>query len=908
MPLGLGGETIGTAFVRILADGSGLDKDVQDQVDDALGKVNVKKSGEHFGDDINEGIGNRLGKGPKFDAAMKNFRVSVARGMKVDEYFEGKEWKDFIKVLRDEFGEAGRIAGVEIEENFRKKATFTGLSAEILNIQSRVNQAQFKLDKERDRHQAELQKKQEERIAGFHDLFGKVFGKGSRNNFLNFFGTLAKGFSFLPGISTAFRPLFEQIDTLGPRMTKAFSGAGGGMKGFSAALAEGGALLPALGAAAVALIPIFMGLASTISLVAGAVVALSGTIGVGLVGAVSVAAGALLPLAIGIGAVASAYIAMSDAQKKALKADLKPFTSAFGELSDIAGKNIFGNLGAQLQQLVPTLQAMAPLVGKVSSAISGQISAWTELVSSGGFKTFNNAMQRDLPTQISLLGQLSRSLSLALTGIFAGLSPVVTRFLGDFDRLIDGFQRFVNSAKGQRSVTNFFNDAYEAAKSLGDAALQAIRVLGNLLRAGAKFGGNKLFDDMAAKFKEWNKYLTDPANQEAIQGWVKDGAEFAKAIGKIVVEFGKLIAAMDSPIVRKSIVLLFTFLTSQLQGLTMAIDVTVKAWDKFMGAMGSSFDVIVGPTKAFFGLFGGGAEEVAKKVDKMKAPIEGAAASSLRLSKEMAAADAAARGMSGSIADQEAVLNESSDAANDAAGSWFNLGQKLDVARFSMKKMIEQMNIQATALINFTANARTAADRGLDKGLIAKLKEAGPAGARAMAQLANGTETEIARANRAWKRGQDAIVAYNKQEVKEKKIEILAEDGLTELEKIQLAIDDLHDKTVTITVVRDLQNMTRRANVADARGASGGVFGGPTRMLIGEAGPEALVPLRRPLGLVDPSVRALSAIAQGFGGGGGSSSTMNRTIDVGGINITTPTKDPGAVAQEVVNRLAAVGY
>jgi hypothetical protein len=61
---------------------------------------------------------------------------------------------------------------------------------------------------------------------------------------------------------------------------------------------------------------------------------------------------------------------------------------------------------------------------------------------------------------------------------------------------------------------------------------------------------------------------------------------------------------------------------------------------------------------------------------------------------------------------------------------------------------------------------------------------------------------------------------------------------------------------------------------------------------------------------VDPSVRWLSAIAQGKipgfarGGvvGGG------KTIDASGWTITVPGSDARAVASEVVNRLVATGY
>jgi SLT domain-containing protein len=90
--------------------------------------------------------------------------------------------------------------------------------------------------------------------------------------------------------------------------------------------------------------------------------------------------------------------------------------------------------------------------------------------------------------------------------------------------------------------------------------------------------------------------------------------------------------------------------------------------------------------------------------------------------------------------------------------------------------------------------------------------------------------------------------------------------------------------------------------------AAGGVFAGAQMRLIGEAGPEAVVPLNRSLSQVDPAVRELSAIAQGMRFASQQRPVAQRTIDVGGIQIITPTKDPGAVAQEMVNRLVAVGY
>jgi hypothetical protein len=96
--------------------------------------------------------------------------------------------------------------------------------------------------------------------------------------------------------------------------------------------------------------------------------------------------------------------------------------------------------------------------------------------------------------------------------------------------------------------------------------------------------------------------------------------------------------------------------------------------------------------------------------------------------------------------------------------------------------------------------------------------------------------------------------------------------------------------------------------IVDKPKAAGGIATSPTYGLYGEAGPEAIVPLSRPLSQVDPAVRMLSAFAQGklkfpaaVGGTG-------KTIDVGGITINTPTEDPRAVASEVVAHMAAAAY
>lgn len=100
---------------------------------------------------------------------------------------------------------------------------------------------------------------------------------------------------------------------------------------------------------------------------------------------------------------------------------------------------------------------------------------------------------------------------------------------------------------------------------------------------------------------------------------------------------------------------------------------------------------------------------------------------------------------------------------------------------------------------------------------------------------------------------------------------------------------------------------TRGVGGPAPRMASGGVLYGPQRILAGEAGTEAIVPMNRALSQVDPSVRWLSAIAQGkatpsmasggvVGGGG------QVVVEAGAIRVIG-TLDPRATAIETVDRL-----
>lgn len=88
--------------------------------------------------------------------------------------------------------------------------------------------------------------------------------------------------------------------------------------------------------------------------------------------------------------------------------------------------------------------------------------------------------------------------------------------------------------------------------------------------------------------------------------------------------------------------------------------------------------------------------------------------------------------------------------------------------------------------------------------------------------------------------------------------------------------------------------------------ASGGLAGNGAQIaVIGEAGPEAVVPLNRPLSQVDPSVRDLSAVAQGIRPASGTTSGPSKIINVaeGAITVVSPAADAGLVATSVLDNI-----
>lgn len=123
----------------------------------------------------------------------------------------------------------------------------------------------------------------------------------------------------------------------------------------------------------------------------------------------------------------------------------------------------------------------------------------------------------------------------------------------------------------------------------------------------------------------------------------------------------------------------------------------------------------------------------------------------------------------------------------------------------------------------------------------------------------------------------------------------------------QSAIDRLTKARVVSVAINAVANLNSLFSNTPKH-AAGTITTGAQHAIIGEAGPEAVVPLNRPLSQVDPSVRWLSAIAQGKQGtvamaSGGVAGVGGVVFEAGSIVVQGST-DPRRTAYEVADVIA----
>lgn len=815
-------------------------------------------------------------------------------------------------------------------------------------------------------------------IAAFNLTMGRAFGRGSRNNFVNFVGVVVRGLLDIARLPVM---AIQSLSRFGQRFNEVFdeSRAAGlgrftsGFRGLSAAIGGPGGIIAAL-VGFVAILGVFgkllPAIASAFSMVASVITMALGGALIGLTGWIL----ALLPLiaagAAGIAVLAGAIANMPEGTLDRLKAK---FDGLKGTLSDI-GERIAPRLETALSLVIDKVDGLAKNVGTSIVTILDDLN---RRLASPQMDKFTAAWGQTIPRMVENLGIAFNALGEGLTAFFVPILPYAERLSEHIRDAFEAFSAWSQSAEGQNSIRNFMQDAWNTGQDLWDIILEIGEALGKIFYRGAiaeGTDGETFLEKVERRLRQFNDWLDSDEGKGAVKRWFEDGITFAENLYGVIEELGRIFDDLDSEEGRQALndilngiedllaivedvaaftdamsklfdtIMFFSIFGSWDVGTRIAEELTrireallafgdlsperiggwiitafdwiaEKAtwlWDLLFG--NSIIPDIVNGFEEWFGkvpgIITGALSGVVELVAGPFRAIATAVADSLGQAKTNIttwASETKVRIQSWAIESASRVGQFVSTTRQNVSGWVADQRGRFSEWRSSTAASIRSWAIEQAARIGqFVSNTRTnistwaSNTRGTISGWVANVRGT-------LSGWKTSTESTF---RTAWSNAQATTrgAAGGLQRGAASLVSAVAR-GLSGLYgTVEGIFSSAWRRAQGIwSSITSLASRARSAvsNLSVPWNASGNIYYGPTVVGVGEAGPEAIVPLNRPLSQVDPSVRALSAIAQGLAVPGVSTTTNNRgvTVESGAITVNAPGADPRRVAESVLDHI-----
>lgn len=583
---GVGSEEVGRAHVTVHADASSVPGDIERGIDDS--RPGVHDSGRDVGQELADG----MDEGFQDSDFMKNFGSRLSAMM--DDFVDG----DF-KRKADELtasltiGDGEHTVSDEIDEigdssrrNHHWLSRFDGL------LQTTASHTD-----------------------DFADILGAATGRGSRNNFLNFIGSLVRNLTKLVALPMkGFSAAFDAF-------TKGWESGSGGFNSFGKGIQ---ALLPLLGSLAASLIgaavaigfllAVIGPLTAALSLLAGIVTALIASIGFALVAAFAALAAVALPAIAAIAIALGGILSMSDEMKKKFSDAFQPIKDEFLDLGQISAKIFTGALTNQADRFADILKGLAPLVRGVSHAIVDVGNSWLNMMEGPGFGDFIEAMTKFLPDAVRKLGDIFGHTIGGFGGILRGMIPFMRDVLRYLDGITERFSDWANSAEGQTSIERFFRRAEASLKAVWGFLGDVWDLLSTILDAG-KNTGDSIFERMGRTIQGWVDALKE--NPDILKDWFHDAEDFALAIGHALEGIGSFFDELDNPDTRHNVTIIMDTLGTIAE--IMATIVEFADWAGVFTPVTELPDLLVEKWHQFLDVL----DSIAEKIDEISNSIPG---------------------------------------------------------------------------------------------------------------------------------------------------------------------------------------------------------------------------------------------------------------------------------------------
>ena len=410
----------------------------------------------------------------------------------------------------------------------------------------------------------------------FSEIIGKAFGKGSRNNFLNFTGSVASGIAKITGaiVAVPFGILGAGLKTaqvFGKGLFGVLSGVGqllggGGSTGLTTALMDfggnlgalaktfGGALLTGLQAG----LPVLLGIGgaiaalgiaippvlSFIASLAAILTSVVSTIAIGLSGAFLAVGPLLATFAAAFAAALFIMKGFGDESKKVKKA-LKPLTDAWVDLKKALSGKVLEDVAKQFAKLAPVVKGFVkPLLVAITEGIGEAVGRFGKIMDSPGMKKFLKVWEEILPPIFDSLAASIANFAAGLVAFFTPILPFAMMLAENLEAISQTFLEWTQSAQGQNSIAEFMRIAWERAGDLWDIIVLVGEALGALFTAGDKNGGDTIIDKIKGKLEEFVAWLTE-GDGTNLSTWLQNGVNMASQLWQSFTDISTALKGID---------------------------------------------------------------------------------------------------------------------------------------------------------------------------------------------------------------------------------------------------------------------------------------------------------------------------------------------------------------------------
>lgn len=579
--------------------------------------------------------------------------------------------------------------------------------------------------------------------------------------------------------------------------------------------------------------------------------------------------------------------------------------SAAGDaVADVWGPKVISFLDTVAEKL--SSPALAQAMG---SSLAGITDAFTSALDSPGFKQFLTQLETGIPSALEDLGRGFANIFGGLGSIIAGATPVLQEFASQFESFFGEWANTMAEAAANGELQAFFARAKDSLDALFGLIGAVGGALGTLFAAGQDTGDSMLttLTDLFNKFNEWMQSIE---GQTALQEWFDNGERIFNALIDLGGDLGQTLGNLVTP---ESVERLINFMDGLGEFLPIAGEIlelfgqldVLNIFVGILNTIGAFLAPLLPPLQELATMVG---ETLVTAFSDLEGPLGRlgeALAPILQRFIELAiiVLPSVIDIVIGAITVMADIVSALANVSNAAAA----MGNAFDVVKGIVSIVMDTITTAVTFFQTIASGAFqfiSALLRGDFSGAFniardtvntafGQIRDFIQRTSDKFSEIGNAVQNGVQNAQRFISGFRDFVSG--------------AFGGISSI--VQGVINAFNNLTGAAGRANSAASSVPQRSASD-RGstpmAAGGLLNGPRRILAGEAGPEAIVPLNRALSQVDPSVRWLSALAQGktpnFASGGvvGGRSV---TVAEGAVTVIDRSGDPRRTANEVVNRV-----